>query len=586
MENKLQKIRGSLLIAWLLSLVILTPVAAQSNEAAELRLDAQSTLNSFPNTRMTLDSSDAIIDRSPDNPTGLISVKGNDNTGVYAADYFELADSVNLGQLRFYGFGSQSATFPSTLTGFNVIIYNHSVTVPDGNPESLGTGVLELLNITSDNFNFDNGTFTIDVPQANGGQEVTLPVGEYWISAFPTVSTSPAGDGRWNWNGSLSATPDFESVLLDPADLFEEGATTWTSISSIIGESFPSFAWTMTEVGGTMPVYCNFEITTSVEPITKVLFAGIDNSSSATSTEQIEDFTDIEGEVGQGAAYVIELEGFTDGPYDNYFTVWIDWNQDGVWDSNSDEMYEIGFITSSTGIDGIKATATINVPENAVLGSTSMRIIKNYNASPTDPCGSYSFGQAEDYTIVVTEPLPCEAVTNVEVTDIAVTEATINWTASPAATEGYIVDVYLANADPSADPTAFSETLVAGSVMVEVTELSPDTAYDVYVTSNCGDDENITSDVVTFTTEPTSSVGDFNLAELTVYPNPVSSDLNINASKVIEDVEIYNILGQRILKIMPTKSGTTIDVRDLSSGVYILKVTMEGAVNTVKFIKE
>ncbi|MBK7752976.1 MAG: hypothetical protein IPI41_10380 [Flavobacteriales bacterium] len=31
-----------------------------------------------------------------------------------------------------------------------------------------------------------------------------------------------------------------------------------------------------------------------------------------------------------------------------------------------------------------------------------MRVVKNYFTSPTDACGAYSYGQAEDYTINVT----------------------------------------------------------------------------------------------------------------------------------------------------------------------------------------
>ncbi|MBK6884762.1 MAG: hypothetical protein IPH05_17865 [Flavobacteriales bacterium] len=47
-----------------------------------------------------------------------------------------------------------------------------------------------------------------------------------------------------------------------------------------------------------------------------------------------------------------------------------------------------------------------------------MRIIKNYNSSPTDPCGTYNYGQAEDYFIDVqvgscTPPVATATVTNI-----------------------------------------------------------------------------------------------------------------------------------------------------------------------------
>jgi|SRR5690554_259270 len=145
---------------------------------------------------------------------------------------------------------------------------------------------------------------------------------------------------------------------------------------------------------------CVFDIENAVEPITRVVFSNIDNASSPTSTEALEDFTHIEGEVSRNFNYEIALEGNTAGPRTNYFTVWIDWNQNGEW-TDEGEMIEVGSITNSTGLDGQQATVNITVPENATLGETTMRVIKNYNSSPTDPCFIYDNGQAEDYTLVV-----------------------------------------------------------------------------------------------------------------------------------------------------------------------------------------
>src|SRR5690554_4778266 len=153
---------------------------------------------------------------------------------------------------------------------------------------------------------------------------------------------------------------------------------------------------------------CLFDITSSVEPITRVVLAGIDNTSSAVvnGSPALEDFTSVEGTMSQGYAYDIALEGNTDGNWTNYFTVWIDWDQNGEWEN--DEMYEIGSITNSTGTDGQQATGTITVPADAPLGSTTMRVIKSFGSSPTDPCGQYSFGQGEDYTIIVDDEIGVE----------------------------------------------------------------------------------------------------------------------------------------------------------------------------------
>ena len=147
--------------------------------------------------------------------------------------------------------------------------------------------------------------------------------------------------------------------------------------------------------------HCMFDITVKVEPITRVQIADIDKSSSplVNGSPALQDFTHVKGHVLQDSAYDIALEGNTDGPWTNYFTIWIDWNKNGEWEA--DEMYEIGSINDSTGDDGKQAIGTISVPADAVVGKTIMRVIKNYNSSPTDPCGQYSYGQAEDYTIII-----------------------------------------------------------------------------------------------------------------------------------------------------------------------------------------
>src|SRR5690606_35156625 len=83
--------------------------------------------------------------------------------------------------------------------------------------------------------------------------------------------------------------------------------------------------------------------------------------------------------------------------------IYIDWNQNELLD-DAGEVYDGGMITNSTGTDGQQAISTISVPADAVPGETRMRVKKKFLSANGDPCvtGS-SFGQAEDYTINVSE---------------------------------------------------------------------------------------------------------------------------------------------------------------------------------------
>lgn len=152
---------------------------------------------------------------------------------------------------------------------------------------------------------------------------------------------------------------------------------------------------------------CVFDVITEIQPITRVAFATIDNASSASSTEAFEDFTHIEGEASRRATYEIALEGTTNGANTSYFTVWIDWNQNGDFNDEG-EMYEIGSITNSTGTDGQQAVASIEIPNTARLGEAKMRIVKSSEASPVEPCYLYDKGQAEEYTLIVTRAVGIE----------------------------------------------------------------------------------------------------------------------------------------------------------------------------------
>src|SRR5690606_18107853 len=147
--------------------------------------------------------------------------------------------------------------------------------------------------------------------------------------------------------------------------------------------------------------YCNtLAITNTVEPICNVTFAGIDNDSPSTvggSTPALEDFTNLVANVEQGGNYTISATGNTAGDFDTYITAYFDWDQDNVFET----VVPLGFITNT--VCGIVISAEVDVPEDAALGQSRMRMVKNFNAAPIDPCGSYSFGQAEDYTVEVSE---------------------------------------------------------------------------------------------------------------------------------------------------------------------------------------
>ena len=140
--------------------------------------------------------------------------------------------------------------------------------------------------------------------------------------------------------------------------------------------------------------YPSVSFSSSVEPICRVIFNTIDNSSScSTSASAYEDYTSVSTSLTAGNSYDITVYGNTDGSYTNYIKVFFDFNRDGDF-SDDDESYEIGTIYNCS---SCSTTSSITIPSSATSGAVRMRVVKNYGSYGTYSGGG--FGQAEDYTV-------------------------------------------------------------------------------------------------------------------------------------------------------------------------------------------
>lgn len=84
----------------------------------------------------------------------------------------------------------------------------------------------------------------------------------------------------------------------------------------------------------------------------------------------------------------------------------------------------------------------------------------------------------------------------------------------------------------------------------------------------------------------TLSNEDLAIKEFKVYPNPVKDILNISFDKEIATVSICNLLGQEVLSKSVNSNETSVDVAYLSAGTYLIKITADSEVKTLKVIKE
>lgn len=84
----------------------------------------------------------------------------------------------------------------------------------------------------------------------------------------------------------------------------------------------------------------------------------------------------------------------------------------------------------------------------------------------------------------------------------------------------------------------------------------------------------------------TSSVEDLEALGFSYYPNPVNDVLNLKANSTIDQVEILNLLGQKVFVDTPNSLQKSVDFSDLQSGIYLVKVAIDGSEGTFKIVKK
>ena len=82
------------------------------------------------------------------------------------------------------------------------------------------------------------------------------------------------------------------------------------------------------------------------------------------------------------------------------------------------------------------------------------------------------------------------------------------------------------------------------------------------------------------------STEEFQFNAIKMYPNPVHGDiLNIKTQKDLE-VEIYDVLGKKVMLTKVNLHSNSINVRALRSGVYLVKLKSKDGILTKKLIKQ
>lgn len=155
--------------------------------------------------------------------------------------------------------------------------------------------------------------------------------------------------------------------------------------------------------------YCVSSATsTDDDDIGNITFGNFSNGSdtlpATNNTFSVNTYSDFSSSIAdtfsKGISYPFSLTQINEGTfYTCYAGVWIDFDQDGTF-STAEKVFGRN---TATGLYNNTIRGSIAIPMNAKNGETRMRVVlrEGGSATTTLACGTYTWGETEDYTIFI-----------------------------------------------------------------------------------------------------------------------------------------------------------------------------------------
>jgi hypothetical protein len=254
-------------------------------------------------------------------------------------------------------------------------------------------------------------SFTVSVAWANGfdawSSESRLRIVSGATELYPiSVATSGAATNdnatTLTWVGSFTYNGG-DPLSLEASTTWGGSSATWSNIAVTISTSPPP------------PTYCASTGTAANTHITNVTASGITTLNNSTGNNGgYADFTAVTPTVSQAEGQPVSIS--VTATSDPGRSVFIDWNNDGIFQIPAERVYTIGYTTGAT-------SGNFNVPVGQAPGNYRMRVVVNWLSTQPVACNSGINGETEDYTFVVVAGDDCDATPtpgNTESTSVAV----------------------------------------------------------------------------------------------------------------------------------------------------------------------
>ena len=223
-------------------------------------------------------------------------------------------------------------------------------------------------------------------------------------------------------------------------------------------------------------------------------------------------------------------------------------NNSGTY-KNTSQLFNTGTLNNNGTLTGVNTDHTGNFSNSGIL-------------SPGNSSGTYTF--SNDYTHETTATLLTELESTTSYDKVySYGNANLNGTLNVSLLNGFTPSV----------GDSFT-ILTASNITGTFDTVNLPAGYDWNV--------SYTATEVILEVANTLSTLDFELIDISLYPNPASNFITISGLQTEENYTIYNTLGQEV-KNGSVTNNAKIDIQNLNTGLYFLKFEND---TTIKFLKE
>ena len=241
----------------------------------------------------------------------------------------------------------------------------------------------------------EGGQVSVDPETGNAGTTYTVSASGYTIGNGLTYQWQSNTDGAgWVDEGeALQYYEAYTATAPDEVDVEVEWRLEVTCNNS------NETSYSDTAIFTTVLTYCQPSFSSTSDYITSFELEEIQNLNSGFSPGGYGDFTSMSTYLEDTTYNAILTSSSGSGSHGA--SIWIDFNDNGTFEASERVGYASGIGPNET------VEITIDLTD-ATLGEHRMRVIYQYNIAGDliNPCVSASFGEAEDYTVIIGEQEP------------------------------------------------------------------------------------------------------------------------------------------------------------------------------------